>query len=53
MTKEINNIFIENEQDPILKIYKSLSIKNIAKQLVPISRYFQVNIVAKNNMQVK
>ena len=47
MTKEINNIFIENEQDPILKIYKSLSIKNIAKQLVPISRYFPDNIVAR------
>ncbi len=47
MTKEVNNIFIENEEDPILKIYKSLSSKNIAEKLIPISRYYPDNIVAK------
>ena len=44
-TDEIKQIFKESEQDPILKLYNSLFIKNISKSLIPI--YFKGNLVAK------
>jgi hypothetical protein len=47
MTNKIKCILKEHEEDPILKIYKSLLSKNIAKKLVPFSKYYQDNIVAK------
>jgi hypothetical protein len=47
LTNEIKSVLKENEEDPILKIYKSLLSKNIAKKIVPISKYYQDNIVAK------
>jgi len=57
MTKDIKDLLMESEKDPIEKLYQSLISKNIAKSLIPISS--KGNIIAKkilcklNNLPTK
>ena len=44
-TDEIKQLLKESEQDPIVKLYNSLLVKNIANSLIPISS--QGNLIAK------
>ena len=37
-TEEMKNLLKEHEQDPIVNLYNSLAIKNIAKSFVPITK---------------
>jgi hypothetical protein len=45
MTEEIKKILKESEKDPIVKLYQSLTSKNIATKLIPI--YLNKKVVAK------
>ena len=45
-TAEIKNLLLESEKDPIVKLFNSLTSKNIAKSLIPVS-YKNKNIGKK------
>ena len=50
ITEEIKNLLKESEEDPVVKLYKSLLYENLAKKLIPI--YLDGKIIGKK-IQIK